>query len=675
MAVSVGVDVGGTFTDFLMLDTKAGTFTTAKVPTTVDDRARGFLQGIEELGVPLEAIDWLVHGTTAGTNAVLERKGARAGLITTRGFRDVLELGRRTRPHAYGLSGNFQPLIERRFRLEVTERMDAQGRVVTPLSEDDVRAAVRELIDAGVESLVVHFLHAYVNPEHEALAVRIAREMWPNEHVIAGHEIIREMREFERGTTAAIHASISPIVSQYITRVASQLKEGGFRNELLVMQANGGMMSSSLVTGHAVHTVMSGPAAGVLASAEIAKAAGLANIITGDMGGTSFDVALVVGGRPVITAEKDLAYGVPIRIPMIDMHTVGAGGGSLARIDRAGMLRVGPESAGSFPGPIGYDRGGDRVTITDANFFLGRLNPGSVTGSDRPAPMARIAAALEEQIGGPLGLDATAAAAAIIEVAISELAGAIRLISIEKGHDPRDFALMPFGGAGPLHAVAIARELGIPRVLVPRFPGLTSALGCALADVRHDFVQTVNMPMRGIDADAITAIMRQQAGDGRALLVRENVDVGRVEAMHEFDLLFRGQSHVLRIGQDGEAFDAATVLEGFLQAYKQRFELELPEMVPMLINVRTTVIGRRDRIDLSIFRPREGSLAAAQAGTRQACFDGRWMAARIYRRELLPLGASIEGPAIVEQADATLVLDPGTTSRVDEYGNIIVDLR
>jgi N-methylhydantoinase A len=420
---------------------------------------------------------------------------------------------------------------------------------------------------------------------------------------------------------------------------------------------------------------MSGPAAGVLASAEIAKAAGLANIITGDMGGTSFDVALVVGGRPVITAEKDLAYGVPIRIPMIDMHTVGAGGGSLARIDRAGMLRVGPESAGSFPGPIGYDRGGDRVTITDANFFLGRLNPGSVTGSDRPAPMARIAAALEEQIGGPLGLDATAAAAAIIEVAISELAGAIRLISIEKGHDPRDFALMPFGGAGPLHAVAIARELGIPRVLVPRFPGLTSALGCALADVRHDFVQTVNMPMRGIDADAITAIMRQQASDGRALLARENVDVGRVEAMHEFDLLFRGQSHVLRIGQDGEAFDAATVLEGFIQAYKQRFELELPEMVPMLINVRTTVIGHRDRIDLSIFRPREGSLADAQAGTRKACFDGRWVAARIYRRELLPLGALIEGPAIVEQADATLVLDPGTTSRVDEYGNIIVDLQ
>lgn len=672
MSVSVGVDVGGTFTDFLMLDSATGRFATAKVPTTVDDRSRGFLQGIDELGVPADAIDWLVHGTTAGTNAVLERKGARAGLITTRGFRDVLELGRRTRPNAYGLSGNFKPLIERRLRLEATERMDAQGRVVTPLSESDVRAAVQQLIDEGAESLVIHFLHSYVNDEHEAAAVRIAREMWPNEHVIAGHEIVREMREFERGSTAAIHASISPIVSQYIQRVASSLKDKGFRNELLVMQANGGMMSSALVASHAAHTVMSGPAGGVLASAEIAKAAGFANIITGDMGGTSFDVALVVDGKPVITAEKDLAYAVPIRIPMIDMHTVGAGGGSLAHIDKAGMLRVGPESAGSFPGPIGYDRGGERVTITDANFFLGRLNPGSVTGSNKPAPIARIEAALSEQIGKPLGLDATAAASAIIDVAIAELAGAIRLISIEKGHDPRDFALMPFGGAGPLHAIAIARELGIPRVLVPRFPGLTSALGCVLADVRHDFVQTVNLPMRGIDGNAVVAIMRQQAADGRALLAEESVDVGQVDVVHEFDLLFKGQSHVLRVEMKGEAFDADAVLDEFVRAYKQRFDLELPEMVPVLANVRTTVIGQREKVDLSIFRPSEGTLASAETGTRDVYFDGEWRKARIYDRDSLPLGAAIEGPAIVEQSDSTLVLDPGTTSRVDEYGNIVV---
>ena len=448
MTISVGVDVGGTFTDFLMLDSASGSFATAKVPTTVDDRAKGFLQGLAELGVSPAEVGWLVHGTTAGTNAVLERNGAHCGLITTQGFGDVLELGRRTRPHAYGLSGNFEPLIERRFRREVPERVDAQGRIVTELDEAALRAAVEELIADGVESLAIHFLHSYINPDHERRAVAIARELWPNPHVIAGHEIIREVREFERGSTAAIHASIAPIVSQYITRVADRLRDGGFANELLIMQANGGMMSSRLIGDHAAHTVMSGPAGGVLAAAQIARASGFDKIITGDMGGTSFDVALVVGGEPVITAEKDLAYSVPIRIPMIDMHTVGAGGGSLARIDKAGMLRIGPQSAGSFPGPIGFDRGGDKVTITDANFLLGRLNPQAITGSDKPAPLERIRAAMQADIGDPLGLDADRAASAIVDVAVADMAGAIRLISIEKGHDPRDFALMPFGGRG-----------------------------------------------------------------------------------------------------------------------------------------------------------------------------------------------------------------------------------
>lgn len=525
--LSVGVDVGGTFTDFLLIDSEKRSFRTAKVPTTVDDRARGFMQGLSALKAEPAAIAWLVHGTTAGTNAVLERKGARCGLITTRGFRDVLELGRRTRPHAYGLSGEFEPLIDRECRLEVTERIDAQGRVVTPLDEAEVRAAVEELQRLGVESVVVHFLHAYANPDHERRAVAIVRELWPNENVIAGHEIVREMREFERASTAAIHAAIRPIVTDYISRVADQLDDAGFRRELLVMQANGGMMAASVVGEHAAHTVMSGPAAGVLAAAEIAEAAGVANVITGDMGGTSYDVALIVGGQPVITAEKDLAYSVPIRVPMIDIHTIGAGGGSIAHLDKAGMLRVGPESAGSFPGPIGYGRGGTQPTITDANFLLGRINPDAVTGSDSSASLEAISQVIERDIGRPLDMDPIAAAAAIIDIAVNELAGAIRLISIEKGHDPRDFALMPYGGAGPLHAVAIARELGVPKVLVPRFPGLTSALGCILADVRHDFVQTVNLSFDSLDESEVDRLLSAQAREGRALLARESVRLMR----------------------------------------------------------------------------------------------------------------------------------------------------
>ncbi|GLQ06801.1 hydantoinase/oxoprolinase family protein [Sneathiella chinensis] len=674
--INVGVDVGGTFTDFLMVDTTTGEFRTAKVPTTVDDRARGFLEGIEELKVGPEEIDWLVHGTTAGTNAVLERKGARCALITTRGFRDILELGRRTRPYAYGLSGTFEALIERNDRYEVTERLDAKGRVLIDLDEDEVRETVRQIMETDVESVVIHLLHSYVNPEHEKRCAEIVRELWPNGNVVAGSEIVREMREFERGTTAAIHASIRPIVTRYIERVQAALEDEGFKNELLVMQANGGMMSSSLVGEHAAHTVMSGPAAGVLAAAEIAKASGFPNVITGDMGGTSYDVALIVDGEPVIAAEKDLAYGVPIRIPMIDIHTIGAGGGSIAHIDKAGMLRVGPESAGSFPGPIGYGRGGELPTITDANFLLGRINAESVTGSEGKAPLEKIATAMEEQLGKTLNMSAQEVAAAIVDVAVNELAGAIRLISIEKGNDPRDFSLMPYGGAGPLHAVAIARELGIPSVVAPRFPGLTSALGCVLADVRHDFVQTVNKPFTDLSGEEVDAVMAAQAEEGRDLLVRENVSTETTEVRHEVDLLYRGQSHVLRIPVKSGNFDIEGVLADLTKAYIDRFNLSLPEMVPVLVNIRTTVIGARKPIDMSLFKPgADTTLEQAQVGTRQAYFDGQWHETVIYNREALPAGAEFDGPAIIEQFDSTFVIDPGARAWVDEIGNIVVDVQ
>ncbi|WP_420392646.1 hydantoinase/oxoprolinase family protein [Acuticoccus sp.] len=672
MTVSVGVDVGGTFTDFLLVDGASQSFRSAKVPTTVDDRARGFMEGIDALGTAPSAIDWLVHGTTAGTNAVLERNGAAVGLITTVGFRDSLELGRRTRPNAWGLTGNFEPLIPRHRRLEVTERMDADGRVVLPLDEDEVRTAVDRLLADGVESVVVHFLHAYVNDAHEVRAAEIVRGLWPNPYVVAGHEIVREMREFERGSTAAIHAGIAPIVAGYIEGVAGTLRGRGFANELLVMQANGGMMAASLVGEQAVQTVMSGPAAGVLAAAAIAKAAGTGNVITADMGGTSFDVALVVGGEPIVSAEKDLAYAVPIRIPMIDIHTIGAGGGSIARLDRAGLLRVGPQSAGSFPGPIGFGRGGTEPTITDANFLLGRLNPDAIIGGTGRAPMDAVRGALAD-LGAALGLDAHEAAAAILKVAVAELAGAIRLISIEKGHDPRDFALMPFGGAGPLHAVEIARELGIPRVVVPRFPGLTSALGCILADVRHDFVQTVSAPLASVARAEADGVLTRQAQAGRDLLEREKVVTTAVEVRHEADLLFRGQSHVLRVPIAGDAFDGERLLADFTEAYHRRFGLSFPEMVPMLVNLRTTLIGRRDPVDLSLFRAMPDG-GEARRGSRRVWFEDGWHDAAVWDRDRLTPDARLDGPAIVEQGDATLVLDPGSTAAVDDVGNLIITL-
>ncbi|AFL50413.1 N-methylhydantoinase A [Sinorhizobium fredii] len=672
MSISVGVDVGGTFTDLFMMDTESLEFRTTKIPTTVDDRSRGFLNGLETIGARPATIDWLIHGTTAGTNAVLERKGARCGLITTRGFRDVLEIGRRTRPNAYGLSGSFDPLIERDFRLEVSERIDSRGNVVVPLNEDEVRATARRLLEMGAEALVVVFLHSYISDDHEARAAEIVREIWPNDHVVASHEVIREMREFERSSTAAIHASIGPVVSRYISDVASQLKQNGFRNELLVMQANGGMMASSLVSRHAVQTVMSGPAAGVLAAAAIAKRAGIDNLVTGDMGGTSFDVAIVSNGEPIVSSEKDLAYAVPIRIPMIDIHTIGAGGGSIARLDKAGMIRVGPESAASFPGPIGFGRGGSEPTITDANFLLGRLNPSVVTGSAVAAPLDKIASTLEDRIGRQLGFDAYQTAAAILDVANAELAGAIRLVLIEKGHDPRDFALMPFGGAGPLHAVSIARDLSIPRVLVPRYPGLNSALGCVLADVRHDFVQTVNEPLGGLNRNSIQNLLAEQERAGRDLLEQEKVSVAHVEVSHEFDLLFRGQSHTLRVPMRGSHFDPEALEANFLATYLARYNLSLPEMHPTLVNVRTTVIGVRERIDLGIFRPKPGRLEDAITGSRDVYFGDRWIKSLTYNRDKLPEGSEISGPAIIEQPDSTFVLHPDATAKVDDIGNLLV---
>jgi N-methylhydantoinase A len=675
MAWQIGVDVGGTFTDLLALDPELGLFRVAKVPSTPQDQSVGFMAGLAALETDFAAVAALVHGTTVATNAVLERKGARCGLITTAGFRDVLELGRRTRPNPYGMTGSFEALIPRDLRAEVPERIDAAGRVVTPLDEAAVRRAVNCLRERGAEALVIHFIHAYANPAHEQRCAEIARELWPNRFVTTGGDILREVREFERGSTAALNGYVQPIVSRYLGRLSQNLRGAGLSNELLVMQGNGGMMAAGTAIDLAVHTIMSGPAAGAIAAARIGAQAGHPNLVACDMGGTSFDVSLIAAGEPALSAEKDIAYGVPLRVPLVDIHTIGAGGGSIARITRAGLLQVGPESAGARTGPIAYGRGGTAVTVTDANLLLGRLNPDRLTGVAGAAPMATIATAIKEQIGAPLGLDPIAAAAAILAVTINQLAHAIRLVSVEKGHDPRDFALFAFGGGGPLHAVEIARELGIPTVLVPRFPGITSGLGCVLAPVRHDFVQSIGQPL----ADAVPAHIDRrfadQAAAGRQLLEQEGVPLGEIVIAHEVDLLFRGQSHVFRVPVTAPGFDSRTVLVDFLERYKERFDIELPEMTAMLANLRTTVIGRRDPVDLVMFgQANDGSAAPQPIAARRVCFNAGWFDTPIHDRAALGRGAMLAGPAIIEQPDTTVVIDPGATAVVDELGNLVISV-
>ncbi len=457
--LTVGIDVGGTFTDLLAVDPRTNEVKLAKVPTTVDNQAIGFMAALAAAGADPATVQAIVHGTTTTTNALLERKIAKVGLITTKGFRDVLELGRRTRPQPYGMRGTFRPLIEREYRLEVPERMDADGKVLTPLDEAAVAEAAKKLLALGCEAVVVHFLHSYINPAHERRATEIVHALWPNGYITAGHAILSEYREYERGVTAAVNASVQPVLDRYLTRLRLELMGKGFDRDILVMQGNGGTTSSQFIAHAAVNTVMSGPASGVMAAAYTGRASGHAHLITYDMGGTSTDVGLIEDAVPQVSGELELEYGMPIHVPMVDVHTIGAGGGSIASVDSAGMLRVGPESAGARPGPICYGRGGTEPTITDANLILGRLNPDRLLGVDHPVTLDHVRGLIEDKVGKPLGLDADAAAAAILRIANDRMAGAMRLVSLSRGHDPRDFALFAFGGAGPLHATALAREL------------------------------------------------------------------------------------------------------------------------------------------------------------------------------------------------------------------------
>ena len=592
--IVAGIDVGGTYTDLVLLTPAPAPFASARRRRRLENQAFGVLEALEAAEVPLAGIDLIVHGTTTTTNAVLERRLARTGLITTAGFRDVLELGRRTRPQSYGMTGRFTPIIPRDLRLEVPERMDARGRVLTPLDEAATGAAVTALLAAGCESLVIHFLHAYANPAHERRAAAIAAEVWPNASITMGHALLSESREYERGVTAAVNAGVRPLLERYIARLQGELRTRGFRREMLVMNGNGGMVSARNVAREAAKTVMSGPASGVMAALYTARRAGIADLITYDMGGTSTDVALIRGGVAQVSNEIELEYGMPIHVPMVDVRTVGAGGGSIARVNAAGLLEVGPESAGAEPGPIAYGRGGELPTIHDANLILGRLNPDGFADRDL---VRRIFA---ETLGTPLGLGPEAAAEAVLRIANTRMAGAIRMVSLSLGADPRDFTLFAFGGAGPLHAAALARELGIPRLLVPARPGITNALGCVVADLRFDFVRTLNRPLAGLDMEVVHGILAAQEAEGRALVAAERVAVGAVGAGFSVDMQFVGQTHLLRVPlSDGRP--SRTELERrFEQAYLDRFRVELPEIRAAVVNLNCSVVGRRPPVDLAL---------------------------------------------------------------------------
>jgi N-methylhydantoinase A len=670
-----GIDVGGTFTDLLLFeeDESGSRVRFAKVPTTTENQAEGVLQAIHAAGVTAAGLDLVIHGTTVTTNALLERKLARVGLVTTAGFRDTLEIGRRTRPRPYGLFGVFEPLVPRDLRLEVPERMNAAGEVVTPLDEAAVEAAVRHLLESGCEALVIHFLHSYANPAHERRAGEIAARLWPNSYVTLGHALLSEYREYERGTTASVNAAVQPVLDRYLDRLVQGLRRDGFTHELLVMNGNGGTIAAPLAAREAAKTVMSGPASGVIAAAVTLTQSGVGDAVTYDMGGTSTDVALISGGLPEVSAELTIDYGLPIHVPMVDVRTIGAGGGSIAWLDAAGMLRVGPNSAGSTPGPICYGRGGTLPTITDANLVLGRLDAAKLMTAANPVSVETIRAIFEAILARPLGLSVDQAAAAVVALANIHMVGAIRMVSLSRGRDPRDLTLFAFGGAGPLHAVALGAELGIPEVLIPARPGLTNALGCLVADLRQDFVNTVNVALDVVEMAAVHRVLADQVKRGVAINAAQQGEIQFTEIRHSADMQFRGQTHLIRVAIPDAAIGRDTLQSLFEEAYFARFQIRMPEIRATLVNLNTSVTGRRKPFPISSLlelSANTGDAMTARTGSRPVFADGRWADTPIFRREALSVGAAVTGPAVVEQPDATTFVEPGARMRVDAFGNL-----
>ncbi|MGI9605536.1 MAG: hydantoinase/oxoprolinase family protein [Acidimicrobiales bacterium] len=672
----IGIDVGGTFTDVFAIDEATGEFRVAKVPSTRGEEELGFLAGVNAAVDSFDRIGAVVHGTTVGTNALLERKGATTGIITTAGFADVLEMRRRDRPNTWGLWGDFTPIVDRDRRLEVDERTGADGSIVAEVDPAHVIEQAKVLLDSGADACCIAFINAYANDHNETVAVEAVRSVWPNEHVTSAVQLLPEVREFERTSTAALNAYLQPVVGGYVERLEVALADGGFDGRFFIVQSNGGVMTSTAARALPVRTALSGPAAGVIASAHLAAGAGYANVITCDMGGTSFDVAVIADGEVVSGTQTSVDYGLVIRTPMIEISTIGAGGGSLAWVDGGGILRIGPESAGSVPGPACYGRGNDRPTVTDAHLVLGRVNGDRPIGGLDRLDLAAARAAVERDVATPLGLTIEDAAEAILRIATSRMAGALRLVSIERGHDPGDFVAMPVGGAGALHACGLLADVGLSAALVPRYPGVTSALGCTIADARHDVVQTLNLAVDALESASEVAGLaeRLRASEEavRGFLDDSGMVLDDVTVSVDFDMSYVGQTHTVQVPiADGSALDADAIMARFEEKYGATYGQVLDGISVRILSARTTVVGTRPKIEPSALAPPESGIDPAHE-RRPVFFDGGWHDTRIWPRLELPVGWKAAGPAILEQSDATIVIDPGFSGEVDALGNIIV---
>ena len=678
----IGIDVGGTFTDFTLLDEHDGGVSFHKVASTPGDPSEAIATGIAELmsahGVSPAEIRHVGHGTTVATNLIIERKGAPTGLLTTRGFRDVLEIGRQVRPHLYDYShGKPAPLVAREHRLELDERMNAQGEVLRPLAEAELESAVRTLKAAGVCAVAVCFLHSYRNPAHEARAREALAALFPEAYVSVSSEVLPEFREFERLSTTVLNAVVGPRMQMYLGRFLERVRALGIEVEPFTIHSNGGLMSVRAVRSFPVRTCLSGPAAGVVGSAAVGRASGYPNLVTFDVGGTSTDVSLVVEATPLFSSLRAIA-DYPVKTPMVDIHVIGAGGGSIAAIDDAGALKVGPRSAGAEPGPAAYGRGGDRVTITDAQILLHRLNPVSLLDGRLPVDEALARAVILRDVANPLGLGIEQAAEGIVRIANANMARAIRAVSTERGYNLADFALFAYGGAGPLHAIDVAAECGIPVVVVPEEPGTMCARGMLLTDIGFDFVRSLIAVADDQSWRGVEETFARMAAEAKAWLERERVAEPQRSYRRHVDARYEGQNFevIVPLPSAHEASGSGsleTFLQRFAAAHKREYGYDLPGKPVEIVNCRLQAVGTVPKAPLAE-RTRGGSIASALRARRSVYFgDGiGWVDTPLYARHAIPTGVRIDGPAIIEEMSSTVALAPGRHASVDRIGNIIV---
>lgn len=677
----IGVDSGGTFTDVTLYDEVMGALSVWKVSSTPDDPSRGIIEGVTQAierfaGGHGAQVVYFGHGTTVATNAVIQKKGAKTGLITTEGFRDVIEIGRQVRPSLYDLTVTRpEVLATRDNRHEVRERITWDGQIQTPLDVASVREAARKLKKANALSIGVCLINSYRNPTHEQEIKRILAEEVPEAFVSISSEIAPEYREFERTSTVLVNSYVGPIIRAYLKRLAPRLREAGVQARPHLTQSNGGVISFDQAQQHPVRTILSGPAAGVVGATAVAGLAGYPNIITFDMGGTSTDVALIEGATPRFALETEV-HGHPLRVPMLDIETVGAGGGSLAAVDKGGLLEVGPSSAGAFPGPACYQQGNQQPTVTDANVVLQVLNPEYLLAGRMKISQAASRAAIE-RLAGELQLDMMPAAQGIVSMAIANMVKAVRVVSVERGYDPRDFALVAFGGNGPLHAARLARELGIATVLVPKTPGVLCSLGLLLSDLKTSFSTTRLCQL------AIDAVGDMQAAfevlDSRADAWFDHEEVAPVDRSTEYsvDMRYVGQGHELNVkctrGSDPAAL-VAGLREGFERLHQQMYGYIAPEEAIQIATFRCEAIARVDKAPLASHARSETPLADAVMTQRKVYLPeaNGWVSCPIYDRDKLGPGHAIAGPAIVEQMDTTTLILPGQTATVDEFLNLIL---